>query len=54
VNYETEAGRRAENVHVQRDAYMDRIMAQRPHPCQEKQMIINFHKPRDAASSYVI
>lgn len=54
VNYETEADRRADNVRVQREAYMDRIMAQRPHPCQEQQMIINFHKPRDAASSYVI
>jgi hypothetical protein len=33
---------------------MERIMAQRPHPCLEKQMVINFHKPRDAASQYVI
>jgi hypothetical protein len=54
VNYESEADKRAGNVRMQRQAYMDRIMAQRPHPCLDKQMIINFHKPRDAASSYVI
>ncbi len=54
VNYESEAEKRAENVRAQRESYMERIMAQRPHPCLEKQMVINFHKPRDAASQYVI
>ncbi len=54
VNYESEADRRAGNIRLQRESYMDRIMAQRPHPCLEKQMIVNFHKPRAAASDYVI
>lgn len=54
VNYESEADKRAENVRVQRESYMQRIMAQRPHPCLEKQMVINFHKPRDSASQFVI
>jgi hypothetical protein len=54
VNYESEADRRAENVRAQRESYMDRITAQRQHPCLEKQMIINFHKPRASASDYVI
>jgi hypothetical protein len=54
VNYESEAEKRAGNVRAQRESYMERIMAQRPHPCLEKQMVINFHKPRDAASQYVI
>ncbi len=54
MNYESEADRRADNVRAQRESYMERIMAQRPHPCLEKQMIVNFHKPRASASEYVI
>lgn len=54
TNYESEADRRADNVRQQRESYMERIMAQRPHPCLEKQQIVNFHKPRDSASQYVI
>jgi hypothetical protein len=54
VNYESEADRRAGNVRAQRESYMERIMAQRPHPCLEKQMVVNFHKPRASASDYVI
>jgi hypothetical protein len=53
-NSETEADRRAQNVRAQRQSYMDRIMAQRPHPCLEKQMIVDFHKPREGASQFVI